>query len=809
MAQLLTADMEHGKTMAICQYGGEFASNSDGSLTYAGGEAHIIDIDHGMLFDDLKSEIASLFSIDISTMSIKYFLPNNKRTLITVSGDKDLKRMVNFYANSETLDVYVLNKANNRETRNTIEDSGTSIAPADRNVRQRKRASVGKNGNRAAGTRINVADGAFTAAIGAASENGRKRLITTVERLNSGSTATDCSATIITTPTSVAVAVRQPPADNNECDYNREIGSIISDLGVSVTSSVVPYSPNDDVMYIGQEFDNVKVFRDELCKYAFLKGFKYKFIKNEHARLTAKCAEENCPWRIHASQSSRKKTFVVKKIDNAHTCKLGCTKDRRATPQWLASIIKDKLRESPHLRPKDIVADLFRDYGISLNYHQAWRGKELAQKELFTLHEEACNQLPWFCQQIIETNPGSVAMLAATADSKFRRVFVSFHASLHGFEHGCRPILFLDKIPLKTNLQWKLLAAAAVDADDGIFPVAFAAVESETYDSWLWFLLQLKYAVTTSHAITFVTHKQKGLEEVVPHVFEDSFHSYCLNQLMEDFLVELKKGMWSEKTKDALIDDFKNAAYSCNVEDFNVHIESIRSVSKDVADWVIASKPEHWSNALFKGQRYDHYSPQIVKSFGSWIPVKHESSVVLILDALREKLMEVMHARQDSSKTWEDILTPVMEEKLKKEIPKAAHYVVCSSDTLFEVRWNSVNVVNIGTWECTCRRWQMTGLPCTHALTVFDRIGKNMYDYCSRYFTTEMYRITYSEPIHPIPDVERISSIFKNSYPPRTNRPPDRPRRKRINPNKTTIRPLRCSRCKMVGHNKATCEAFL
>ncbi|CAA7403092.1 unnamed protein product [Spirodela intermedia] len=586
---------------------------------------------------------------------------------------------------------------------------------------------------------------------------------------------------------------------------------MISDLGVPVADNIVQCAtgPYDDVIYVGQEFDNVKVFRDELCKYAFLKGFKYRFIKNEHTRLTAKCADDSCPWRIHASQSSRKKTFVIKKMNPSHTCRLGYSKDRRATTQWLASIIKDKLRESPHLRPKDIVADLFRDYGISLNYHQAWRGKEIAQKELFTLHEEACNQLPWYCERIIETNPGSIAMLAASADSKFRRVFVSFYASLNGFERGCRPLIFLDKVPLKTNLQWKLLAAAAVDADDGIFPVAFAAVEAETYDSWFWFLVQLKYAVPASRPITFVSYRQKGLEEVVLQVFEGSFHSYCLNQLMEDFQAELKKGMWSDKTRDAMTDDFKNAAYACSVEDFNAHVESIRGVSKEVADWVIESKPEHWSNALFKGQRYDHYSPQIVKSFSLWIPVKHESSVVLIIDAIRDKLMEVMQARREASSSWEETLTPTMEEKLKKEIPKAAHYVVCSSDTLFEVRWNTVNVVNIGTWECTCRRWQLTGLPCTHAMTVFDRLGKNMYDYCSRYFTADMYRLTYAEQIHSIPDVEKMNSIFTSSYPPRTSRPPDRPRRKRVNPNKTTIRALRCSRCKAVGHNKATCEAFL
>lgn len=100
--------------MVICQHGGDFVSGSDGSMTYNGGEAHVIDIDNNTNFDGFKTEITNAFNIDMSTMVIKYFLPNNKRTLITVSHDKDLRRMIDLNANSSTLDVFVLNKVDNR-----------------------------------------------------------------------------------------------------------------------------------------------------------------------------------------------------------------------------------------------------------------------------------------------------------------------------------------------------------------------------------------------------------------------------------------------------------------------------------------------------------------------------------------------------------------------------------------------------------------------------------------------------------------------------------------------------------------------
>ena len=98
------------KVIAICQSGGEFVTNKDGSLTYNGGEAYAIDIDQQTKLSDFKSEIAEMFNCNVNTMIIKYFLPGNKRTLITVSKDKDLQRMVNFLGDATTVDVFVMSE---------------------------------------------------------------------------------------------------------------------------------------------------------------------------------------------------------------------------------------------------------------------------------------------------------------------------------------------------------------------------------------------------------------------------------------------------------------------------------------------------------------------------------------------------------------------------------------------------------------------------------------------------------------------------------------------------------------------------
>lgn len=103
--------MVKGKLILICQSGGEFVTKDDGSLSYDGGEANAVAINPETTLDDLKLKLAELLNFDHRSLSIKYFLPGNKQTLITLGNDKDLKRMYDYHAGSVTADVFVIGKA--------------------------------------------------------------------------------------------------------------------------------------------------------------------------------------------------------------------------------------------------------------------------------------------------------------------------------------------------------------------------------------------------------------------------------------------------------------------------------------------------------------------------------------------------------------------------------------------------------------------------------------------------------------------------------------------------------------------------
>ena len=66
-------------------------------------------------------------------------------------------------------------------------------------------------------------------------------------------------------------------------------------------------------------------------------------------------------------------------------------------------------------------------------------------------------------------------------------------------------------MPLEREIWGQILATTARDANDNIFPVAFAVVEQENKDSWVWFLQQFSDDIGDAEQLNlvFVTDRQK------------------------------------------------------------------------------------------------------------------------------------------------------------------------------------------------------------------------------------------------------------------------------------------------------------
>ncbi|KAL7238047.1 hypothetical protein ACSBR2_004195 [Camellia fascicularis] len=91
---------------------------------------------------------------------------------------------------------------------------------------------------------------------------------------------------------------------------------------------------------------------------------------------------------------------------------------------------------------------------------------------------------------LLEHNPGSYINIEYNNHThRFTRYFISFKACVDGFNHCC-PLLFPDATFLKGRFKGFLLAATAKDGNQGLFPLAYAVVDSENTANWAWLILR-------------------------------------------------------------------------------------------------------------------------------------------------------------------------------------------------------------------------------------------------------------------------------------------------------------------------------
>ncbi|CAL5372010.1 unnamed protein product [Camellia sinensis] len=438
-----------------------------------------------------------------------------------------------------------------------------------------------------------------------------------------------------------------------------------------------------------------------------------------------------------------------------------------------------------------------KQYGIDVSYRVAWLGVDKARGGLFGDFATSFDQLRWYLETAMRTNPGSVFELDVDESSGcFRRLFVAFHGCLYGFQF-CRPLLFVDGTFLKGRYKGHLLVATSKDGNQGLFPLAFAIVDAENQDNWMWFLSQLLKAVGSGRRLTFVSDRQHGLLDALSVVFPNAHHAYCLNHLKRNLIDKLVGLRTNYKL--CLMKILVKCAYAPTVASFQHYMEKLRRIAGNgrVDSMLDGLQNDKWANAFFRGKRYGEMSSNAAESYNNWIGGARELPITCMVDMIRVQIMTQLSDRRAESRRWTTKLCPVMEKKLVDSLELAKSWdVIVASDTVLEVHSSISFYVDIGRQTCSCHEWQLNGFPCCHAVHAL---------HC--------FRESYKESVYPVPSSERFdfdgasSSVIK---PPITKKQPGRNKKKRIPSRGENVKQIKCGRCLKYGnHNKKTCKAAI
>lgn len=578
-------------------------------------------------------------------------------------------------------------------------------------------------------------------------------------------------------------------------------------------------NPNHELV-VGQEFADVKSCRRALRDAAIACNFEIQTVKSDKTRFTAKCVAEGCPWRIHCAKLPGVPTFTIRTIHESHTCGgIAHLGHQQASVQWVANTVEERLRENPHYKPKEILEEIHQMHGITLSYKQAWRGKERIMAAVRGSFEEGYRLLPQYCEQIRRTNPGSIALVYGNNDDNcFKRLFVSYYASIFGFVNACRPLIGLDRTLLKSKYLGTLLLATGFDGDGSLFPLAFGIIDEENDENWIWFLSELHTLLEANTEnmprLTILSDRQKGIVDGVDFNFPTAFHGFCMRHLTESFRKEFNNSM--------LVNLLWEAAQALTVIDFETKMSEIESISQEAAFWIKRVPYRLWAAAYFEGTRFGHMTANIAESLNSWLLEASGLPIIQMMESIRRQLMTWFNQRREDSMQWSTILVPSVEQRVTEALERARGYHVGrANDAEFEVSslHEGTNIVDIRNRCCLCRGWQVYGLPCAHGVAALVSCRQNVHRYTENYFTVATYRKTYSQTIHPIPDKSLWKELSEGQHgedghdivinPPKSLRPPGRPRKRRvrIEDHGRMKRVVHCSRCNQTGHFRTTCSA--
>ncbi|XP_078171459.1 uncharacterized protein LOC144565543, partial [Carex rostrata] len=311
-------------------------------------------------------------------------------------------------------------------------------------------------------------------------------------------------------------------------------------------------------------------------------------------------------------------------------------------------------------------------------------------------------------------------------------------------------------------------------------------------------------AIGTPDGLVISSDMQKGLEAAIGLVYPSIEHRECMRHLLGNFKKKFHGDFFMKKMWGA-------AKTYCPHE----HDKLLGEIAKKQADAITFLNENHekiWSRSKFgTAAKCDYITNNISETFNSWIGDVRYQPVLDLLDAIREKIMVLFDKKRRNVRKWKGILVPKVKNYLNKITKNLGEYEVCrSSDNRAEVkckgkRWEVI----LDEKKCSCRVWQVKGLPCVHAAAfiAFTR-DANWEKYVDPYFTIEKCKAAYAMDIAPMPGKDQWVHVATEDkiYPPTIKRPPGRPKKNRYVSSDEPTRKHKCRRCGMYGHHQKTCK---
>ncbi|XP_059650403.1 uncharacterized protein LOC132296203 [Cornus florida] len=532
---------------------------------------------------------------------------------------------------------------------------------------------------------------------------------------------------------------------------------------------------------VGMKFATAADFRLALREIAVKKRFDLKFKRNDGDRISEVC-KGGCGWKIFASKPDDEDCLIVKTYVPEHNNCLWFYTNGQATSTYLANKYLEQVRINPGMPTNTLKRTIASELDIDVSDYKVRRAKRKALDVVEGNEVEQYEKMREYAHLIFTSNPGSVVKIQTEPTAE---------------ENG--------------PYGGHLLSAVSIDGNEQMFPVAFVVVESETRDSWSWFMSELMDAVGPYQEITFISDRQKGLVDTFENIMDGSDHRYCVRHLYENFKLRFK----GQQLKNELWE----AARSFTEADFDVHMRNIKVLNAEAYGWLHNVPPEFWSKSRFTYQsKSDMVINNMCESWNAVILQARDKPIIYMLEWIRRHLMLRFQKKREWMESKDGLLCPEIQKNLNKVKRQARMCkVLYAGYNKYDVEYFGIGeAVDLEKKTCSCKIWNLTGIPCRHVVACIFLRKDLPESYVDPYYYRETYLKAYYSLIHPFSMRQLLKAQPSNPLlPPTFSKPTRRPKKARSKKNdepststklSRSKQQLKCSKCQVKGHNSRTCK---
>ncbi|XP_075074784.1 uncharacterized protein LOC142162339 [Nicotiana tabacum] len=392
----------------------------------------------------------------------------------------------------------------------------------------------------------------------------------------------------------------------------------------------------------------------------------------------------------------RDTTFQIKTYNDYHSCKGWNHRNNTITSSYIARRYLDDISRHRDWNVKEFRDHVSIELRAHVTLHQCRRAKQKALK-IIDGDLNAQYKVMWnYCNEIGRTNPNTSIHMKLLENevpnkpNRFQRIYICFGGCKEGFKSVCRRIVGVD---------------------------AYAVVEKERMESWAWFLNYLKcdLEIDDDYTWTFMSDKQKGLIEAFNEVLPFVSHRFCVRNLHNNFKragfsgISLKNALWK-------------AARASTEKWFNTCMVEIFYLDSEVANWFRDKLPSEWSRSHFsENAKSNILLNNMCENFNGMILEARDKPIITLLKNIRYLLMARMQANRDKAARWDigDICLRIKDILHKNQAGAAEFIPRKSNEWNYEIIGASIHDkwdVDLLNKICSCRKWDLTGIPCKHAI---------------------------------------------------------------------------------------------